>query len=151
MNALILDIVHASRATPCIERRRVWRAVQALERVLRVQLAGSIACSCVADRTMKELNTRYRKKQRTTDVLSFCYTHAVSRKTHTLVGDIILSRAEALRQASERGMTFRAVIDELLIHAFLHLLGYDHERSAGEAKRMFEFQTKILQQMKIRN
>lgn len=53
------------------------------------------------------------------------------------LGDIVISLATARRQAAASGLQTAARLRALLIHGFLHLLGYDHERSAAEAGRMF--------------
>jgi len=48
----------------------------------------------------------------------------------------VISVDSARRQAAERGETLGRAADRLLIHGLLHLLGYDHERSVAEARRM---------------
>jgi rRNA maturation RNase YbeY len=53
------------------------------------------------------------------------------------LGDIVISIDTALRQARQLHVTPDDRIRTLLIHGLLHLLGYDHERSASEARRMF--------------
>ena len=53
-----------------------------------------------------------------------------------LLGDVVISVDTARRQAAERQAPVGAELDRLLIHGVLHLLGYDHERSAAEARRM---------------
>jgi len=53
-----------------------------------------------------------------------------------LLGDVVISVDTARRQAAERGTTLGREADRLLIHGLLHLLGYDHERSPAEARRM---------------
>jgi len=50
--------------------------------------------------------------------------------------DVVISVDTARRQAAERQTPVGAELDRLLIHGVLHLLGYDHERSAAEARRM---------------
>ena len=53
-----------------------------------------------------------------------------------LLGDVVISVDTARRQAEERAAPLAREIDRLLIHGVLHLLGYDHERSPAEARRM---------------
>ena len=54
-----------------------------------------------------------------------------------LLGDVVISVDTARRQAHALGVATAARIRTLLIHGLLHLLGYDHERSPAEARRMF--------------
>lgn len=99
----------------------------------------------VGDRAMRSLNRRYRHKDKTTDVLSFPlrddqFTHILP----SLLGDIVISVPAAGRQAAEAGHSFLREVDILLIHGLLHLLGYDHERSEGEARRMRRKEARLL-------
>jgi probable rRNA maturation factor len=54
-----------------------------------------------------------------------------------VIGDVVISMDTACRQAEERGRPLDEEVGALLVHGVLHLLGYDHERSASEATRMF--------------
>ena len=74
---------------------------------------------------MRTLNRRYRRKDRPTDVLSF-------PSNNGLLGDIVISVPYASRQAKRRREPPSREIDRLLLHGFLHLLGYDHETDEGE-------------------
>jgi len=53
-----------------------------------------------------------------------------------MLGDVVISLETARRQAEESGMRVEEEVDRLLIHGFLHLLGYDHETGGREAARM---------------
>ncbi|MCC6953903.1 MAG: rRNA maturation RNase YbeY [Deltaproteobacteria bacterium] len=86
------------------------------------------------DREMRRLNKQYRRKDSTTDVLSFPVSG--DGMEEPLLGDIVISVPQALRQAPEFQNDERSEITRLLIHGLLHLLGYDHEVSKREAARM---------------
>jgi probable rRNA maturation factor len=91
----------------------------------------------VGDRAMRTLNREYRGKDRTTDVLSFPMREGKhSQLQPQLLGDIVISLPAAARQARAAGASLREEVDRLLVHGFLHLLGYDHERGGAEARRM---------------
>ncbi|HKD11416.1 MAG TPA: rRNA maturation RNase YbeY [Thermoanaerobaculia bacterium] len=77
------------------------------------------------DVRMRSLNRRYRRKDRSTDVLSF-------PGAGLALGDIVISVPYASREARRRGATTRREIDRLLLHGYLHLLGYDHETDDGQ-------------------
>ena len=80
------------------------------------------------DRRMAELNRRWRRKDRSTDVLAFPSVEGASG----FLGDIVISVPYARRQAKRRGEPAAREIDRLLLHGYLHLLGYDHETDEGE-------------------
>jgi probable rRNA maturation factor len=76
---------------------------------------------------MRALNRRFRRKDRTTDVLSFPAAGGGG-----FLGDLVISAPEARRQARAAGVPLRASMEKLLLHGLLHLLGYDHETDQGE-------------------
>lgn len=85
----------------------------------------SVSVLFCGDRRMRSLNRRYRRKDRPTDVLSF-------PSAPPLLGDIAISVPYAGRQARRRREPVFREIDRLLVHGYLHLLGYDHETDRGE-------------------
>lgn len=64
-----------------------------------------------------------------------------------LLGDVVISVETALRQAQARGCSLQMEIASLLIHGILHLLGYDHERSAAERMKMRRLEKKLVQRL----
>ncbi len=91
----------------------------------------------VSDREMTKLNAAHRGKKKTTDVLSF------GDGERGLLGDIVISVAQAERQAKAAKKPLRREIALLVVHGVLHLLGYDHETLVDE-KAMFSLQARIL-------
>jgi probable rRNA maturation factor len=98
----------------------------------------------VDDPAMRELNRRYRRKDRTTDVLSFgqslrrgarglSATASLRREADgTLeLGDIVISGAQAARQARRRHWPLATEVAFLAAHGALHLLGYEDDTGAG--------------------
>ncbi len=114
---------------------RLGRAGRRLLR--RLDLAETeLSILLVDDREMRVLNRRYRGIDRATDVLAFAQREGAGRTPDGLLGDVVISVDTAKRQAREAGSSLGTEADRLLIHGLLHLLGYDHERSATEARRM---------------
>ncbi len=66
------------------------------------------------------------------------------------VGDVVISIDTALRQAREYRVAPASRLRRLLVHGFLHLIGYDHERSPSEARRMFARERALASKMKER-
>lgn len=86
------------------------------------------------------LNKKFRKKNYPTDVLSFAPT-----ENHMGLGELVLCPQVLKRQAKENGWSVEKEIDLMLIHGFLHLLGFDHEKSLKEERRMMKIQGKLLE------
>lgn len=97
----------------------------------------SATVAFISDRRMTELNSFFRGKNKTTDVLSFPheadeFADAFAENEADFLGDIIISAEQAERQAAENGLTFENEIQQLILHGLLHLVGYDHETDDGE-------------------
>lgn len=124
---LVLNHSRAKR----VDRAAVESLVRDLNR--KTGAASDAGCSIVfvSDRRMRELNGRFRGKDSTTDVLSF-----PTSDTGEYLGDIVISLPRALAQAAEIGRPAADEVRLLVIHGFLHLLGYDHEQDKGEMLRL---------------
>lgn len=105
---------------------------------------------------IKKLNKKHRNKNSHTDVLSFpMYDFPEDEGElfpgdETLsLGDIVISVERAAVQAEEVGNTFEREVAFLAIHSTLHLLGYDHERSAEEEEIQCQRQREIIESLSI--
>ncbi|MBV9217314.1 MAG: rRNA maturation RNase YbeY [Acidobacteria bacterium] len=90
------------------------------------------AVALVSDRRMKELNSLFRGRNDTTDVLSFIRVADEFDPSDLGLGDIVISVEQAQRQAEENGLALELEIKQLVLHGLLHLCGYDHEVDTGE-------------------
>jgi rRNA maturation RNase YbeY len=123
-------------------RQRTFRIrsqflISTAETILRHagQGTGELSVVLINDRAMRKLNAQYRGKDRPTDVLSFPQS-SPRGGVEQLIGDVVISLQAATRQAKEQKSTLHGEVVRLLVHGILHLLGYDHERSPQEARRM---------------
>jgi len=92
------------------------------------------------DGMIRQLNRDFRDKDKPTDVLSFEQAGGAMMPPEAapqLLGDVVISLDTASWQALALGQSLRERLRTLLIHGILHLIGYDHERSPAEARRMF--------------
>jgi probable rRNA maturation factor len=105
---------------------RVRRLIAELARATRSRPREVSVLFC-GDRRMRSLNRTYRRKDRSTDVLSF---RGVDAAGH--LGDIVISVPYASRQARLRREPLARELDRLVLHGYLHLLGFDHEIDNGE-------------------
>lgn len=88
------------------------------------------------------MNRDWRKTDKSTNVLSFPQLEPFA-PVSGLVGDITLARETLAREAVEQGKSFSDHFVHLVVHGFLHLLGYDHIEEA-EALQMEALETQIL-------
>lgn len=91
---------------------------------------------------IKELNKRYRKINKETDVLSFPMEDPV------MIGDIVISMDKAELQAEEFSVSIDEELSRLVAHGTLHLAGYDHVKGGRQAKVMKEKEEELIDLMK---
>jgi probable rRNA maturation factor len=113
--------------------RRVLLALEKLDRMPEEITEVSIAL--VTDETMTGLNRKFRRKSKTTDVLTFPADDSYndpSQKGRRPLGDIVISVDQARRQAMDEKHSLATEVRYLILHGVLHALGYDHETDQGE-------------------
>jgi probable rRNA maturation factor len=108
------------------------RRARAFARRLGSEVTGGrpFTCLIAPDRELRRLNRDFRRKDYSTDVLSF-----PSRAASGFLGDIAISLERAQRQAAEYGHATGQEIEILMLHGVLHLLGMDHETDRGGMAR----------------
>lgn len=136
-----IEVVNRQRLARIDADRIASLADATLDAVGRAGTTLSVAV--VRDRTMRDLNRRYRNQDRTTDVLSFAANDRLAGADEAcfigepkFLGDVVVSVDTAHQQANEAGHSFSRELDELVMHGVLHLCGYDHETDSGEMNRL---------------
>jgi probable rRNA maturation factor len=109
----------------------------------RMKKGGEIAILMTDDAEMQALNSQWRGKDKPTDVLSFPSDGPEIPGQPQHLGDVALGYETALRDAEAMKRPFEAHVSHLLIHGFLHLLGYDHIETE-DAKVMEPLEADIL-------
>jgi len=134
-----------------------------LRRVAPARARGVVSVALISDVRARALNRSYRRKDYATDVLSFPASGGAkrgrtpfsadnterkrgttpfrppnpeSRIPNPFLGDIVIARGVARRQARAAGHAERTELRILALHGLLHLLGYDHERDNGRMRRL---------------
>jgi len=93
----------------------------------------------------KRLNSNFRGKDYATDVLSFENMDPES------YGELIICSQVAKKQSAEHELSYRDELVYLILHGYLHLLGFDHEVSKKEEKLMFDLQDSLFDSFLTRN
>jgi probable rRNA maturation factor len=121
-----------------LDKTRLTKAAASILTFLN-QTEAELSILFVGDKKMKELNSSYRGKNKSTDVLSFEAGIPMQDSTlNNVLGDIVINIPRAESQAEEYGTTFYDELYRLLIHGTLHLVGYDHELSKYEERKMIK-------------
>ena len=102
----------------------------------------------VDDKNIKNVNKKYRKKNKTTDVLTFVNFINNNKNENEAYCDIFFSAETIKKDAKKNLINFYDHITHLIIHCFLHINGYDHKKKSDFIK-MKKLEEKILIQFNI--
>jgi probable rRNA maturation factor len=133
VRVLVLDARGRPVAAPGLAR---W-----LTRLAPAGARGLVSIAIVSDARVQRLNERFRGVNEPTDVLSFPNSEPRVRGLEPRVlGDIVIARGVARRQAREAGHSEQTEWRVLALHGLLHLIGYDHEHDGG---RMWQVERRL--------
>jgi probable rRNA maturation factor len=138
-----------------------WESLDGLERLTRDAVAACLAESGASladpceisvtfcdDAEIKALNAQWRGKDKATNVLSFPTPGPLLARP--LLGDIVIAHETVALEAVEQEKTLRDHTGHMVIHGFLHLIGYDHE-TAAEAEAMESLERRIASRLGLRD
>jgi probable rRNA maturation factor len=130
--------------------------MQAAARPYRVPPGTVVTLAFVDDTAMRDLNRRYRRKDKTTDVLSFGEDLPAGARGRTVagslrpgpdgvttLGDIVISAPQAARQARRRRWPLASEVAFLAAHGTLHLLGFEDDTQAGYREMLAKGQAAV--------
>lgn len=129
-----VSLLRRAAAAAVAEARRARRS--------RATWTPTVAVALMDDRAMRKLNKAYRGKDKPTNVLSFPSGEAGEGKRRRL-GDVAIALGTVKREAKAQGKTVPDHVTHLMVHAVLHLLGYDHEADP-DAEEMEAIERKAL-------
>lgn len=99
-----------------------------------------LSLAVISDRTMTQINKKYRGKDKTTNELSFTYHKPKKQSKNTIepvyLGEILISAKQAQKGAKGYKHTLGTEIALLFIHGLLHILSFKHENNPKAAKKM---------------
>ncbi len=106
--------------------------------------APQVAIKYMTDSEIQNLNNNFRNKDKPTNVLSF------PNDEGSYLGDIAISGETILREAQEQDKPDKDHATHMILHGFLHLLGYDHIED-DDAEEMEELEVRLLHEFGIKN
>lgn len=102
----------------------------------------------VDDEEMARLNWQYRQVNAPTDVLAFPLLEGEFGDIHPdLLGDVVISAPTAQVMSRDHHCPLPTILDLLMVHGILHLIGYDHEGDPRKARRMEEKSLELLKKL----
>ncbi len=122
----------STRSVSATQLQRFARRAQKL-----AEVQGEVDILIATNKRLRDLNRRFRRKNRPTDVLSFPRPSG---------GDIAISAQIALENAQRYGHSLASELKILVLHGMLHLAGYDHESDNG---RMARAEARLRSQLKL--
>jgi len=159
-----MTTVDITGSVPRFPKRDIATFARRVLRHLDV-VTDDLAIAFVDDAAMRKLNKDFRRKDKTTDVLTFPgeplsardpYRSGASHKstgpspsarlrmTPEHLGDIVISLDQARRQAADEKHSLATEVRYLILHGILHSLGHDHETDHGEMNALeLEVRTKV--------
>ena len=90
------------------------------------------------NKKIKKLNNEFRKKNKSTDILSFPSNEKIKISKQTYIGDIIISYNYVDKPKNQKLKIFEKKLIKIFIHGFLHLLGFDHLKNKDYKKMLKE-------------
>lgn len=97
-----------------------------------------------SEETIKELNNSYRGVNKSTDILSWLYDEEDPIAEQETWGELVVCLDVCRRQAEKSGLSLKTELLRLTVHGLVHLMGYDHENSPEEEKRMLAREKELL-------
>jgi probable rRNA maturation factor len=125
------------------------QAVDASCRHLAIETDSELSVLFTDDAAVRAINRQWRGFDKPTNVLSFPTVQlSPGQRPGPVMGDIVLAFETVRDEARDGGVVIAHHILHLIVHAFLHLLGYDHETDA-DADAMERHETDILERLGV--
>jgi probable rRNA maturation factor len=150
-NVKMVDIVvDEGIEEPLPDDASICRAVEAAGSEAGVAGTPHLCIRFADDSTVKGLNSQWRGKESVTDVLSFPMQDGPEFDPDESLGDIVLATSFTLKEAKRLSLPSTDHMLHLIVHATLHLLGYDH-MTDSEAELMQKMECGAMQKLGLHN
>ena len=114
------------------------------------ELNHEVSVLLTNDEEIRELNKKYRKIDKPTNVLSFSITSDTIVNELRMIGDIVISKEKILSEAKDQNKTFNDHLAHIVIHGFLHLLNFTHD-SKEDSTIMENKEVELLKMIDVSN
>ena len=97
-----------------------------------------------SDDNIKDLNLKYRNKNKATNVLAFPIQESIEKKNY--IGDLAISLEKIIFESNKYKIKKNKYLSKIIIHGILHLLGYDHIKD-DDYKVMNKIEDRIIKEL----
>ena len=133
---LRVSVVNAQRERP-VNTTRIARVARCAIQRLGIAAQGEWSITFVDSQRMRQLNKRFMRHDRPTDVLSFRYDGEPT------VGEILIAPDQAHAYAKQHGLSYGEELSRYVVHGLLHWLGHD-DRTLAQQRKMRALEDKLL-------
>ena len=140
----IQDTLHKKKILKLKDCKLWLRTLHALVKTNPDTSSSSITIRIVGEKESESLNYNYRNQKKPTNILSFVLSE------NPLIGDIILCHPVIKNEAKNQNKKIRSHYAHLLIHGYLHLLGYSHDKKL-DAEIMEKKEIQVLKRCGFQN
>lgn len=134
-----IEVEDAAWADALPDAEALVRAAAAATLASEGATGEGVALLLTDDKSVRELNARFRGQDKPTNVLSF----PAPTNPERFLGDVALAYGVCAREADEQGKSLAHHLQHLVAHGVFHLLGYDHETDA-QAEEMEGLERAVL-------
>jgi probable rRNA maturation factor len=140
---MIFSMIEINNTTKFKINERLLKKITEKFLVSRRLVKKDVSLALIGDAKMRQLNFKYRQKDKTTDVLSFSGEDA-------FLGEILINPAQIKRQAKENKNSFQAELIFILVHGLLHLAGYD-DKTENSRVKMIKLGEKFIKKLEAKS
>lgn len=137
-----MDVEVKNLTSSRIDTGFVKQVVAGTLRRMRIKGKISVGVVFMSAEKIQDVNREYRGEDRPTDVLSLLYNE--NSGSHKYLGEILVCMREVRKHAKERSTTIKRELAHVLVHATLHLLGWEHDKSKKDTERMHSKEEEIM-------
>lgn len=132
-----------------IDEKLLLKIAKKILEIEKIKAKINLSIALVSSTEIKKLNNKYRGKNKPTDVLSFGEIKKNKKQIDFFEPEIIICPEEVEKNAQQSKEPFKKELIRVLIHAILHLLGFEHEQGGLVAEKMIRKQEKYLSLFKF--
>ena len=139
----MIDMIVDDDVSPLVSQQNIENVVKVSCLTAKNIIQPSVCIRFSSDEVVQQLNAQWRDKDKVTDVLSFPMQDGGSFDADESLGDIILAVPFVQSEAKRLNLPVEAHSIHLIVHATLHLLGYDHIAD-DEAQVMQQLENQVM-------
>lgn len=147
---MTVNIILKTKEKLPVSDRKIEQILNIAAKELKIKNSAELSILIAGDQKIKKLNKQYRNKDKVTDVLAFSQIEGedlvLPQEQENYLGEIIICFPQIKRQAKKINQLVKDELILLIIHGFLHLLGYDDQKDK-DYQKMKKIEDKLLKKI----